>query len=80
MPSKTYPSPDLAAKDSRMGMAISPAYNQPTPRGVLPCVLIVHPKRSAWWAYASAPGIRVPETYAKADRAAIDKVREWKAY
>jgi hypothetical protein len=77
---RSYRTPEEAARASKERMAVSPPYNQKTPRGILPCVLIVRPGRQAYWAYHSAHGIKVPETYSKATPADIDRVRDWKAY
>lgn len=77
---ETYRSPEEAARASRERLAVSPPYHQKTPRGMLPCVLIKPLYGQAWWAYASAHGIRVPETYAPVLSSDIDRVKDWMAY
>lgn len=66
-----------AALKSHARIAVSPAQQGPTPRGILGRVIVISDRGNFHYAYASAHGIRIPETHGRPTAAEVDRVREW---
>lgn len=64
---------------SKAGKAVSSIIQQrPTPRGILTAVIIIDKRGNAHYAYGSANGIAIPDTYGKPTASDIDAIREWR--
>ncbi|MBU1081631.1 MAG: hypothetical protein KKB59_14205 [Spirochaetes bacterium] len=67
-----------AARASKAGRAVSSIIRRPTPRGELTAVIVMDKKGNSHYAYGSANGIRIPDTYGRPTASEIDSIREWR--
>lgn len=73
-----YSTWEEAAKASKARRAVSSLMRRKTPRGELNGVIVIGLRIRGHYAYASADGIAIPDTYGRPAASDIDAIREWR--